>query len=482
MKLYNYFRSSASYRVRIALALKGLSYEYVPVHLVKNEQLGDSLRAPCRRRSSCRRWCSTSRAAAPLTQSLAIIEYLDETPSRAAAAAGRRRSAGRGSARIALDIACEIHPLNNLRVLRYLVKRAGRVARTTRTAGTGTGSRPGSRRSSGSSPATRRPARFCHGDTPGLADCVLVPQIFNAQRMDCRARPRADGDARLRALHGRGGVQHDPAVRLPGRGVSRPAELAGAALARATGVGALMTTRDGGDSAAPFATMNLRHGGRRRAGARSPPTGRRFAAASAPRRCSCARCTARGWSGSTRPMPGRARRCTRPTPASPPSRASPARCRSPTACRCCSPRPSGRGVGRRPCRLARPRRRRARSDRRGAVRGGGLPARTSSTPGSAPASGRAPSRSAPTCSKPSAPRAATAGSALGSCRRRRASGWPTSPAWRATACAAAGVERISAADGCTCRGPVTVLFATGATASPAGWPPPSGSRRRPIAG
>ena len=122
MKLYSYFRSSASYRVRIALALKGLSYEYVPVHLVKNEQLASVPRAS-RRRSSCRPVLDEP-ATTPLTQSLAIIEYLDEThpepPLLPADALGRARVRA-----LALDIACEIHPLDNLRVLRYLVKDLG---------------------------------------------------------------------------------------------------------------------------------------------------------------------------------------------------------------------------------------------------------------------------------------------------------------------------------------------------------------------
>ena len=119
MKLYSYFRSSASYRVRIALALKGLPYAYVPVHLVKNEQTSDAFRAvaPAQLVPALE---LDDAAATTLTQSLAIIEYLDEAhpapPLLPADALGRARVRT-----IAFDIACEIHPLNHLRVLRYLV-------------------------------------------------------------------------------------------------------------------------------------------------------------------------------------------------------------------------------------------------------------------------------------------------------------------------------------------------------------------------
>ena len=118
MQLYSYFRSSASYRVRIALALKGLAFEYVPIHLVKNEQLAPSSarsRRPAGAGASRRR----RRRTATLTQSIAIIEYLDERypqpPLLPGDALGRARVRS-----LALDMACEIHPLDNLRVLRYL--------------------------------------------------------------------------------------------------------------------------------------------------------------------------------------------------------------------------------------------------------------------------------------------------------------------------------------------------------------------------
>lgn len=117
MELYNYFRSSASYRVRIALALKGLDYEYKPVHLARNEQFTESYAAV----SAARLVPILRDGEHNLTQSLAIIEYLEEThpapPLLPAAPAERARVRG-----LAMDIACEIHPLNNLRVLRYLAR------------------------------------------------------------------------------------------------------------------------------------------------------------------------------------------------------------------------------------------------------------------------------------------------------------------------------------------------------------------------
>ena len=178
MELYNYFRSSASYRVRIALALKGLDYEYRAVHLAKNEQFNESYAAV----SAARLVPLLRDGDAVLTQSLAIIEYLDEThpepPLLPPDAAGRARVRA-----LALDIACEIHPLNNLRVLRYLVHDL-KVSEDDKNRWyrhwVETGLEVVERQ------LAARPARFCHGDTPTLADCVLVPQIFNAKRFDCR--------------------------------------------------------------------------------------------------------------------------------------------------------------------------------------------------------------------------------------------------------------------------------------------------------
>ncbi len=178
MELYNYFRSSASYRVRIALALKGLDYDYRAVHIARNEQFAEPYAA-----LSANRLVPLLRDGDQvLTQSLAIIEYLDEThakpPLLPADAIGRARVRA-----LALDMACEIHPLNNLRVLRYLVQSLklseedkDRWYRHWVETGLETVERQ----------LAAQPARFCHGDSPTVADCVLVPQIFNAQRFNCR--------------------------------------------------------------------------------------------------------------------------------------------------------------------------------------------------------------------------------------------------------------------------------------------------------
>jgi maleylacetoacetate isomerase/maleylpyruvate isomerase len=178
MELFNYFRSSASYRVRIALALKGLDYDYRSVHLQRNEQLAEGYASV-----SAAKLVPLLRDGEHLiTQSLAIIEYLDEThpqpPLLPADPVARARVRS-----LALDIACEIHPLNNLRVLRYLVgslKLSEEDKDRWYRHWVETGLEVVERR------LAEEPATYCHGETPGLADCVLVPQIFNAQRFNCR--------------------------------------------------------------------------------------------------------------------------------------------------------------------------------------------------------------------------------------------------------------------------------------------------------
>ena len=184
MRLYNYFRSSASYRVRIALALKGIAYDYAAVHLVRNEQMSEAFGALAPSQLVPALVVGAGEDELVLTQSLAIIEYLEETqpepPLLPKDAIGRARVRA-----LALDVACEIHPIDNLRVLRFLVREMG-VSEDDKNRWyrhwVESGLEVLERQLAGNAST----GRFCHGDAPGLADCVLVPQIFNAQRMDCR--------------------------------------------------------------------------------------------------------------------------------------------------------------------------------------------------------------------------------------------------------------------------------------------------------
>lgn len=180
MQLYSYFRSSASFRVRIALELKGLAYDYLAVNLPKNEQLGAGFGAV----TPTRLVPQLIDGEASIGQSLAIIEYLDEQhpapPLLPGSALDRARIRS-----LALDIACEIHPLNNLRVLRYLVRDL-KVGEEAKNAWYRHWVEQGLAAVEQRLAAEPQTGRHCHGDTPTLADCVLVPQIFNARRFDCR--------------------------------------------------------------------------------------------------------------------------------------------------------------------------------------------------------------------------------------------------------------------------------------------------------
>jgi maleylacetoacetate isomerase len=178
MKLYSFFNSSTSYRVRIALALKGLPYDHVGVNLRSGEQGKDAYRAL----SPAGIVPVLVDGDVTLTQSLAIIDYLD-----------RRHPAPRlvpedalARARvleIAQTIACEIHPINNIRVLKYLtgkleVSEADKAAWYRHWVDEGLGAVE-------SLLAQLPAAAYCVGDAPTLADCCLVPQVANALRMGC---------------------------------------------------------------------------------------------------------------------------------------------------------------------------------------------------------------------------------------------------------------------------------------------------------
>ncbi|WP_075790987.1 maleylacetoacetate isomerase [Massilia putida] len=184
MHLYGYFRSSASYRVRIALNLKQLDYDTTSIHLNRNggEQFGAAFRAINPAALVPALGAPGSEQAA-LTQSLAIIEYLEELHPEPPLLP--RSPADRAFVRsIALAIACDVHPLNNLRVLKYLTQTlgAGEDAKTAwyrHWVATGLAVLETMLAQDG------RSGDFCYGDAPTLADCCLVPQIANAQRFEC---------------------------------------------------------------------------------------------------------------------------------------------------------------------------------------------------------------------------------------------------------------------------------------------------------
>ena len=182
MKLYTWFRSSAAFRVRIALNLKGISYDKEPIALPRAAH-----RKPEYAALNPQALVPTLEEGGQLlTQSLAIIEYLEEKqpspPLLPVDLLGRARVRA-----LSLLVACEIHPLNNLRVLKYLHKPLGL--------------------SEDASKAwyhhwiaddfqkleaellRGETGRFCHGDAPSMADCCLVPQVFNAQRYQCDLGP-----------------------------------------------------------------------------------------------------------------------------------------------------------------------------------------------------------------------------------------------------------------------------------------------------
>lgn len=185
MKLYSYFRSSASYRVRIALHLKGLAFETVPIDLIKN---GGAQFAPAYRRLNPDALVpalidDAQEGPAVLTQSLAIIEYLDEM--HPAPPLLPQNPVDRAYVRgIALSIACDIHPLNNLRVLRYLMRDL-KISEDDKNAWYRHWCEQGLTAIEASLARDKRVGRFCYGDAPTLADCCLIPQIANARRVDC---------------------------------------------------------------------------------------------------------------------------------------------------------------------------------------------------------------------------------------------------------------------------------------------------------
>jgi maleylpyruvate isomerase len=195
MKLYTYFRSSAAYRVRIALNLKGLQYEAIPVHLLRGG--GEQLQEQYRSINPSGLVPAFQDDYITLTQSMAILEYLDDeypqVPIMPDDAAGRARVR-----ELAQIIACDIHPVNNLRVLRYLVHELG-LSEEKKTEWYRHWLVNGLEVLEKHLARDPSAGPLCHGHTPTIADCCLVPQVFNAQRngIDVSVYPNI---ARINAL------------------------------------------------------------------------------------------------------------------------------------------------------------------------------------------------------------------------------------------------------------------------------------------
>lgn len=186
LKLYSYFRSSAAYRCRIALNLKGLVHETEFVHLIKDS--GQHTKPAYRALNPQALLPTLEHDGKVITQSLAIIEYLDEVQPQPPLLPGDAEQRAKIRA-FALAIACDIHPLNNLRVLNYLKDPLGHDQAAAETwyrhwVETGLAA------CEALLPADR--GRFCFGDQPTLADTCLIPQLYNARRFktDLSALPR----------------------------------------------------------------------------------------------------------------------------------------------------------------------------------------------------------------------------------------------------------------------------------------------------
>lgn len=178
LRLYSYWRSSAAYRVRIGLNLKGLPYEIVPIHLLRD---GGQQRTPEFRQVNPQGLVPVlQHGNRQLRQSLAILEYLDETwperPLLPATARSRQRVRA-----IALAIACDVHPLNNLRVLQYF-EHEWNVPQPERDAWVRHWIVDGFAAIEAMLRDHLATGEYCDGETPTIADCCLIPQVYNARR------------------------------------------------------------------------------------------------------------------------------------------------------------------------------------------------------------------------------------------------------------------------------------------------------------
>ncbi|MEZ5520885.1 MAG: maleylacetoacetate isomerase [Dokdonella sp.] len=186
IKLYSYWRSSAAYRVRIALNLKALPYEIVPVHLVNNG--GEQHREEYLELNPQGTVPTLLDGARVFRQSMAIIEYLDEAyPGTMALLPSTARERARVRA-LAQVVACDIHPLNNLRVMRFL-EREFSSPQVERDRWTRHWIVEGFRAFEAMLDDNTSTGLFCDGDTPTLADICMVPQIYNARRFDVDLSP-----------------------------------------------------------------------------------------------------------------------------------------------------------------------------------------------------------------------------------------------------------------------------------------------------
>lgn len=175
-KLYSFWRSSAAFRVRIALNLKDMNYDIIPVHLSRHG--GDHLGEEYSKKNPNRLIPLLEDGEKSIHQSLAIIEYLEEI--QAEPALLPKTAIDRAWVRsLAMDIASEIHPINNLRVLRYLIKKLG-ISAESKDEWYVHWIKVGLESVEKQLSLDSRVGRFSYGDQPGLIDVCLVPQLFNA--------------------------------------------------------------------------------------------------------------------------------------------------------------------------------------------------------------------------------------------------------------------------------------------------------------
>jgi len=186
LKLYSYWRSSAAFRVRIALNLKGLEYDIEPVHLVRD---GGEQHRPEYRQVSPQAFVPVLvDGRRVIRQSIAIIEYLDETydgEMKLLPTIARDRARVRA---LALIVACDIHPLNNTRVMRFLENEFG-LSEEQRGRWMRRWIEEGFQSFEELIAGHPSTGQFCEGDTPTIADICLVPQVYNARRFHIDMTP-----------------------------------------------------------------------------------------------------------------------------------------------------------------------------------------------------------------------------------------------------------------------------------------------------